>query len=151
MKIQYYAAAGGIITRGGKVLLLHKHKLNEFMLPKGHVEPGETKEEAALREMREETGYAHVRLLTNLGTLQARFERYGAMVVRDETYFLGELVDEARAEPSDYDDAAHDAENFRPLWVPVDEAAGKLSFEPARTFAARAADWLRANPAQPAA
>src|SRR5690348_1555469 len=110
MKIQYYAAAGGIITRGGQVLLLHKHKLDEFMLPKGHVEPGETKEEAALREMREETGYAHVRLLVNLGTLQARFERHGELVLRDETYFLGELVDEARAEPSDYDDAVHDAE-----------------------------------------
>jgi len=146
MKTRYYVAAGGLVVRAGQLLLLHKHRQNEFVLPKGHVEDGETLEQTAVRETREETGYAHVRVLHNLGTLQAKFVYQQRLTVRDETYFLMQLLDEARAAPSDYDDALHDAETFLQLWVPVEAAAARLTFEPARTFAARAADWLRANP-----
>jgi 8-oxo-dGTP pyrophosphatase MutT (NUDIX family) len=151
MKTRYYAAAGGIVTRDGQVLLLHKHRQDEYVLPKGHVETGETPEQAAVRETREESGYAHVRLLANLGTLQAKYVYHERLTVRDETYFLMQLVDEARVEPSDYDDAVHDAETFHPLWVPAEAAAEQLTFEPARTFAARAAHWLHANPLRTAA
>jgi 8-oxo-dGTP pyrophosphatase MutT (NUDIX family) len=146
MKTRYYAAAGGLVVRSGQLLLLHKHRQNEYVLPKGHVEEGETLEQAALRETQEETGYAHLRVLHNLGTRQARYVYNDRLTVRDETYFLMALLDEARLAPSDYDDALHDAETFLPAWVPVETAAARLTFEPARTFAAQAAEWLRANP-----
>jgi 8-oxo-dGTP pyrophosphatase MutT (NUDIX family) len=146
MKTRYYAAAGGIVVRNGQALLLHKHRLDEYVLPKGHVEAGETLEQAAVRETQEETGYAHVRVLTNLGTLRAQFVHNERLTIRDETYFLMQLADEARVEAGDYDDAVHDAENFNALWVPVDVALERLTFEPAKTFAARAAAWLQTNP-----
>ena len=146
MKTRYYVAAGGIVVRNGQLLLLHKHRQNEYVLPKGHVEEGETLEQTAVRETQEETGYAHLRVLHNLGTRQARFVYHERLTVRDETYFLMALLDEARLAPSDYDDALHDAETFQQLWVPVETAAAKLTFEPARTFVAQAAVWLRANP-----
>ncbi len=146
MKTRYYAAAGGLVVRDLQLLLLHKHRQDEYVLPKGHVEPGETLEHTAVRETQEETGYAHLRVLTNLGTLQARYVFNDRLTVRDETYFLMALMDEARVEPSDYDDAQHDAESFHRLWLPVQAASEQLTFEPARTFAARAVDWLRANP-----
>lgn len=56
------AAAGGIVTRrapGGEaeVLLVHRPKYDDWTLPKGKLDPGERDEDAALREVREETGY----------------------------------------------------------------------------------------------
>ena len=145
MKARYYAAAGGIVVRNGQVLLLHKHRQDEYVLPKGHVEAGETLEQTAVRETQEETGYAHLRLLTNLGTLRAQYTHNERLTIRDETYFLMQLADEASVEPSNYDDALHDAENFHQLWVPVVVAFDRLTFEPAKTFAARAAAWLQSN------
>jgi 8-oxo-dGTP pyrophosphatase MutT (NUDIX family) len=146
MKTRYYVAAGGVVVRDGQILVLHKHLQNEYVLPKGHVEPGETLEQAARRETQEETGYAHLRVLANLGTLQARFIYNERWTVRDETYFLMLLLDETRVEPTDYDDARHDAETFRRVWVPQEQAARLLTFEPAKTFVARAVTWLQANP-----
>ena len=70
MAPDYYVAAGGIIRRGDEVLLLYKPKLNEFVLPKGHVEAGETLEQTAVREVQEETGYGNVRILALLGEPQ---------------------------------------------------------------------------------
>ena len=120
--------------------MLFKRTKNELMLPKGHVEPGESLEAAALRETHEETGYCNLRLGTNLGTLHVEFAREGKWVVRDETYFVIELLDDERDETQIYDDAEFDRQVYERRWVPVESAAEQLSFEPAQTFARRAAE-----------
>jgi 8-oxo-dGTP diphosphatase len=57
------AAAGGLVTRSGgrdddvEVLLVHRPKYDDWSFPKGKVEQGETDEQAAAREVREETGF----------------------------------------------------------------------------------------------
>lgn len=48
-------SAGGVVFYGGQVLLLRK-KRGYWVLPKGRIEPGESTEEAALREVQEESG-----------------------------------------------------------------------------------------------
>ena len=146
METKRYAASGGIIIRDGQALLLHKHKKDEYVLPKGHVEAGETLEAAALREAREETGFANLRLLDSLGTLQSQYEYRGYRVERDETYFVMQLLDEAADQTRDYDDAQHDRDTFHKLWLPLPAAAGRLTYEPARTFMMRAAAWLQGHP-----
>ncbi|MGH2524795.1 MAG: NUDIX domain-containing protein, partial [Anaerolineales bacterium] len=98
MRRTYYQAAGGIVVRDGRVLLLHKRTKDEIVLPKGHVEEGETPEAAALREVREETGYGNLRVLHDLGAARADFQRNDEHVVRDETYFVMELLNDERAE-----------------------------------------------------
>ena len=49
-------AAGGVVVRDGRVLLVHRPRYDDWTLPKGKLDPGEGFEEAALREVEEETG-----------------------------------------------------------------------------------------------
>lgn len=49
-------AAGGVVIRDGRVLLVHRPRYDDWTLPKGKAEPGEDDLECALREVREETG-----------------------------------------------------------------------------------------------
>jgi 8-oxo-dGTP pyrophosphatase MutT (NUDIX family) len=57
---QVVRAAGGVVIREGdgtpEVVLVHRPKYDDWTLPKGKAEPGETDEECALREVEEETG-----------------------------------------------------------------------------------------------
>ncbi|MBI3362983.1 MAG: NUDIX domain-containing protein [Chloroflexi bacterium] len=140
MEIVHYHAAGGIVFDGDRVLLLRKPALGEIVLPKGHIEDGETPERAALRETMEETGYRNLRVVADLGTQQAQYVRDGKQYVRDETYFLMALADHQRSESGDHDDAEHDRATFKRLWIPVDEAAAMMTFEPARSFVKRAVE-----------
>jgi 8-oxo-dGTP diphosphatase len=49
-------AAGGLVLRDGEVLLVHRPRYDDWTFPKGKAEDGETDEDCALREVREETG-----------------------------------------------------------------------------------------------
>ena len=69
-------AAGGIVfrtTKKGslKVLVIHRPKYDDWSFPKGKAEPGETREQTAVREVLEETGY-HCRIVTQIGTTRHR-------------------------------------------------------------------------------
>ena len=49
-------AAGGVVVRDGRVLLVHRPRYDDWSFPKGKLERGETWEDAAVREVEEETG-----------------------------------------------------------------------------------------------
>lgn len=145
MEIVRYESAGGIVFDGDRLLLLRKPRLGEVVLPKGHVEKGETVEAAALRETMEETGYRNLEILADLGTLQAQYPSEGKWYIRTEHYFVMRLKDHQRGHQDDYDDAEHDATIFERVWVPLAEAETLMSFEPARSFVRRAVRWWEAR------
>ena len=49
-------AAGGVVVHQGRVLIVHRPRYDDWTLPKGKLDRGESFEDAALREVWEETG-----------------------------------------------------------------------------------------------
>ncbi len=133
-----YTAAGGVVAdaSGRRVLLLlRSQRLGpdgnpEVRLPKGHVESGESTEQAALREVREEAGLPALEIVASLGRQTVEFDWDDQHIIREEFYFLMTLPP--------------DAEHHRPegqferLWLPWEHAAQRLSFEAEREWVRRA-------------
>ena len=101
-------AAGGVVSRDGRVAVVHRPRYDDWSLPKGKLDPGEGFEDAALREVEEETGL-RCRLVRELPAVEyevrgrPKLVRYWAMEVVDETPFVpNDEVDEVRwVEPAE--------------------------------------------------
>jgi 8-oxo-dGTP diphosphatase len=95
-------AAGGVVLRDGRLAVVHRPRYDDWSLPKGKLDPDESFEDAALREVEEETGL-RCRLVRELPAVEyevrgrPKLVRYWAMEVSDETPFVpNEEVDEVR-------------------------------------------------------
>jgi 8-oxo-dGTP pyrophosphatase MutT (NUDIX family) len=130
-RVVRYTAAGGVVVHDGRVLVLRRPFQGEVRLPKGHVEPGENVQAAALRETREEGGCADLMVVADLGTQVVEFDYAGRHVVRHERYFLMALA-------SHPDSPVRGEEQFEPLWLTWDEALAALTFEGEREWVRRA-------------
>ncbi len=67
--MKHVQCAGGIVIWNDQVLIIHQNK-NSWSLPKGHVEVGEPIEQAARREIQEESGITDLHLVRKLGIIQ---------------------------------------------------------------------------------
>ncbi len=97
-------------------------------LPKGHPDPGETAEQAARREVREETGVA-AELIEPLGEVAYTYERKGRRIDKRVAFFLFEY------RYGDLADHDHEIEDAR--WMSLDEAAVQLTYEGERQMVQR--------------
>jgi len=89
-------SAGGIVYRKGdegvEIVLVRRHAENLVALPKGKLDPGESLQEAAVREVREETGL-EVEVVTELSSVQYWFtDREGERVDKVVHFFLMEVT-----------------------------------------------------------
>lgn len=83
-------SAGGVILEDGRVLLILMRNLRGdtvWTFPKGHLDAGETAEQAAVREVLEETGW-ECEIISPLCTSRYSFFRGGAEVDKDVRWFL---------------------------------------------------------------
>ena len=130
-------SAGGVVFRraGDEVqILVLQHEGGKWMLPKGTIEPGETPEAVALREVAEETGLSSVRVITDLGQERYSFFWRTEGTYYDKTvhYFLLEFLggEEVRPQREEGFVAAE--------WVNLDEALARIKYKETREIVNRA-------------
>ena len=109
-------AAGGLVVRDGRVLLVHRPKYDDWTFPKGKADEGETDEECALREVREETGLS-CELVEHVGVTEYVDSRGRPKVVH---WFVMRPLEGAFEVTDEVDELR---------WEPPDEAAELLSYE----------------------
>jgi 8-oxo-dGTP diphosphatase len=109
-------AAGGLVLRDGLILLVHRPRYDDWTFPKGKAEPGESDEDCALREVREETGLV-CRLLDELPQTAYLDGQRRSKVVR---YWRMELVGGEFRPTAEVDELR---------WCSPGEAHGLLSYE----------------------
>ncbi len=98
-------------------------------LPKGHPDPGESPEAAALREVREETGLdAEIR--SSLGEVRYLYQRSGRTIAKVVRFYLMDVVG------GSLEDHDHEVEVVR--WLPLTEAFSTLSYPGEREMVQRA-------------
>jgi len=140
MKNQKHFTATAVVHNArGQVLLVYHNQFNRWMCPGGHVEPGELPDEAALREVLEETGL-RVRFLPNgefadMGDAHAEVLRTPFCVL-DERIAPGhhhiDLVYRCMAKEGEERPRFDPNESRAAAWFSVDEIA---SWDESRTFA----------------
>lgn len=116
-------AAGGVVERDGLIVLVHRPRYDDWSLPKGKLDAGETFERAAVREIEEETG-----LRCTLGAEldparytdkrgRSKLVRYWRMTVVGGAFEPNDEVDEIR-------------------WLTPGDAAALLTYEHDRVLVA---------------
>jgi 8-oxo-dGTP pyrophosphatase MutT (NUDIX family) len=119
-----FTHAGGLVVchdgerDGERVLLVKSRDGRHWVLPKGHIDPGETAAEAAVREVREESGVI-AEIVSELGVdaYSLPHEEVRAL------YFLMRFSGEVSAD-----------EDRELCWLPVHEAAAAIEFEGSRAL-----------------
>jgi 8-oxo-dGTP pyrophosphatase MutT (NUDIX family) len=127
-------SAGGVVLKDGDVAVIVPVKRaadgrRVLGLPKGHPDGDETPEQAALREVAEETGVV-AELIDELGDVRYHYERRGRRVEKVVRFFR------FRYRSGDLADHDHEIEEAR--WMPLEEAARALTYAGEREMVRRA-------------
>lgn len=130
-------SAGGVVFRRTELaqVLLIRDPYENWGLPKGHIEGGETPAEAALREVEEETGLAELEIVAQLPTIDWYFRNRGRLVHKFCHFFLLEAM---AGEPvPQLEEGITECQ-----WLSFDAAVDTVSYANAREVIVAAAELL---------
>jgi 8-oxo-dGTP pyrophosphatase MutT (NUDIX family) len=122
-------SAGGVVIRrmeGRPFVVVVRVRDAILALPKGHPDGRESAAAAARREVREETG-VEADLVEKLGDIRYWYAREGERVMKIVAFFL------FRYRSGDVADHDHEVEEA--LWIPLEEAPGRLAYKGERQMA----------------
>ena len=127
-------SAGGAVVHDSNVIVVVPVKRDAqrrrvVVLPKGHLDEGETDELAAIREVMEETGVM-AELIDKLGDVEYSYERRGRRRNKRVAFYLFEY------RSGSLEDHDHEIEEAR--WMPLEEAAQALTYPGEREMVRRA-------------
>lgn len=120
--VYQFSAGGLVVDHDGRVLLIRARDLRNrpvWTLPKGALVPGESSEAAALREVREETGY-RCELVRELEPVTYWFQHDGQRIRKTVRWFLMRPLEKA---------GEHDHEVDEVQWTRPEDAAGLLRYD----------------------
>jgi 8-oxo-dGTP pyrophosphatase MutT (NUDIX family) len=139
-------SAGGIVLRRSKnrlAIAMMKDPYGKWTFPKGHVEEGESLEEAAARETLEELGLEQIRLIEELGKIDIwfrdQFNKKGKLIHKDIHFFLFETPGNANLHP-DPEQHALDAK-----WIPIGSVMKQSSYPDMVPILKLALSFIREN------
>jgi 8-oxo-dGTP pyrophosphatase MutT (NUDIX family) len=123
--------AGGIVIGPGNKVVVVNQNQDSWSLPKGHLESGEDAEQAAIREIYEETGIQDVKVIDSLGEyLRPRIGMNG----------IGESTDDVRnitmflCITNQTDLSPIDPHNPEAVWLSIQDVADKLTHPKDKEF-----------------
>lgn len=135
----YRHSAGGVIIDKNRVLTISWTTHNYIAFPKGGIDSNETSEEAAVREVFEETGYK-ARIISPIKSYTHNFDRGDEHHHHTVDYYLMELVDSSPPTPQ-----RENGEDFENIWFDISDAYKKLTFDDAKGALKIAVDILNAK------
>jgi 8-oxo-dGTP pyrophosphatase MutT (NUDIX family) len=142
-RAQRETSAGGVVIRkedGAHLVLLIRDSYANWGFPKGHLEQGERAEDAALREVREETGLADLSLQGRIETIDWYFRFRGRLIHKVCHFFL--------METTQVETAPQRAEGITACqWVAFPEASDAISYANARQVLRHAQEMIAGGPA----
>ena len=145
-RAQQETSAGGVVYRldgGDPLFLLIRDSYHNWGFPKGHLESGENAQDAALREVREETGLEDVALRGAIDTIDWYFRFRGRLIHKVCHFFLMESG-QAQTSPQH-------AEGITACqWVAYDVARTVISYANARLVLRHAQEMITGVPIDPA-